>query len=452
MGHIPAMFSKESVTFYIDGEPYSADQSLPGYADLLEELKQPDPNVQRLIALTQPITAIREAVEEAVVEAELFGGDYLPRGVVSVTRNAVLYNGESLDGVLVDRILWLLAEGFDIMPMVRFLENLFQNPADFARDELYLWLETSNLPITEDGHFLAYKNVNGDFTSIHDGRTKNDPGTVVSMPRQQVDPVRDRTCSRGLHFCSKSYLPHFSSGRNNKVLLLKINPADVVSIPSDYGNAKGRAWKYEVLSVVDGDPQTKVWPAVTSATGGGYAKPVPPAPQHDAPLLFPSDLSKALFAALGEIGITDRDSRLDWAADRLDDLFYDIEDGVEDSDPRLGGWDGDTDTVESFTDLTVGQASILLEQAREIKARADEREAAKAAEAAAKARKAVDASLAANRAARDAEYARIDKAGIQTLRGEAARKGFAKATGKNPWSGTTVAELRTWLKGNVSWS
>jgi hypothetical protein len=29
--------------------------------------------------------------------------------------------------------------------------------------------------------------------------------------------------------------------------LVKIDPADVVSIPSDYDNAKGRAWRYEVM-------------------------------------------------------------------------------------------------------------------------------------------------------------------------------------------------------------
>lgn len=30
-------------------------------------------------------------------------------------------------------------------------------------------------------------------------------------------------------------------------MILKINPADVVAIPSDYNNTKGRTWKYEVV-------------------------------------------------------------------------------------------------------------------------------------------------------------------------------------------------------------
>lgn len=434
MGYIPAMFSNESVTFYIDGEPYSADQSLPGYRELLDELKQPDPDTEKLIRLTQPIQAIRTAVEDAVVGAEAKGPDYLPKGTVSVTRNAVLFNGRPIDGVLVDRILWLLSEGFDIMPMVRFLENLYQNPADFARDELYLWLENSDLPITEDGCFLAYKNVNGDYTSIHDGRTKNNPGTVVQMPRQQVDPVRDRTCSRGLHFCSKSYLPHFSRGSNGRTVLLKINPADVVSIPSDYNNAKGRAWKYEVLHDV-ADPQATSWKAVVSVNGGSYTPPAAlPTNPDDEILVIPSDLSKALFAAVGEIGLKVREDRLDWA----DEILFD-------------GDDSDDAYLDSFSDLTVGQAKTLLAKAREIKADEDAAEARKVAEAQANARKADNEALAARRAARDAEYARIDKAGVTTLRGEAARAGFKRITGKDPWS-TPVAQLRTWLKANVRWT
>jgi hypothetical protein len=33
--------------------------------------------------------------------------------------------------------------------------------------------------------------------------------------------------------------------------VVKINPADVVAIPSDYANAKGRAWTYEVVDEID---------------------------------------------------------------------------------------------------------------------------------------------------------------------------------------------------------
>jgi hypothetical protein len=46
-------------------------------------------------------------------------------------------------------------------------------------------------------------------------------------------------------------------------MVVKINPADVVSIPNDYSNTKGRTWRYEVVGEI---PFEKVeamsWPAI----------------------------------------------------------------------------------------------------------------------------------------------------------------------------------------------
>jgi DNA-binding XRE family transcriptional regulator len=39
--------------------------------------------------------------------------------------------------------------------------------------------------------------------------------------------------------------------QKRRLMLLKVNPADVVSIPSDYNNTKGRCWKYEVIDEID---------------------------------------------------------------------------------------------------------------------------------------------------------------------------------------------------------
>ena len=317
---LPTIISDKTITFYIDGRPYQASATTANFDAVKEELKKPNPDTDRLIALVTPA----QAIIAAVAQAEAAGPDYLPAGTVSVTLSEVRYNGEPIEGVLVDRILALLSEGFDIMPMVRFLENLYRNPADHAREELYLWLEKAELPITEDGHFLAYKLVRSDFKSQHDGKTDNTPGTVVSMPRQQVDPVRDRTCSRGLHFCSKDYLPSFGYGRGSTVVLLKINPADVVSIPSDYSNTKGRAWKYEVLQVVDHDPMNYKWASVVSADGGDYETD---GDEDEETLSFPSALSNALFGHYQDAELGDREDRLAHASSVLDlevTTFYEL--------------------------------------------------------------------------------------------------------------------------------
>ena len=70
------------------------------------------------------------------------------------------------------------------------------------------------------------------------------------MERYDVDDNRDNTCSTGLHFCSKDYLNSFGGART---VIVKINPRDVVSIPSDYNQTKGRACRYEVVGEIDQD-------------------------------------------------------------------------------------------------------------------------------------------------------------------------------------------------------
>lgn len=166
------------------------------------------------------------------------------RGNVSIQGETLYWKGEVFNGSLAVRMIAMLQEGFSIEPMVAFMDNLMENPSKRAVDELYGFLEKNNLPITPDGHFLAYKRVRDDYKDCHTGTMLNAPGCVVEMPRNKVDDNKDNTCSAGLHFCSQEYLKSFGGART---VIVKINPRDVVSIPSDYNNSKGRACRYEVV-------------------------------------------------------------------------------------------------------------------------------------------------------------------------------------------------------------
>ena len=166
------------------------------------------------------------------------------KGNVSIQGETLYWKGEVFNGSLAARMIAMLQEGFSIEPMVAFMDNLMDNPSKRAVDELYGFLEKNNLPITPDGHFLAYKRVRDDYKDCHTGTMLNAPGCVVEMPRNKVDDNKDNTCSAGLHFCSQEYLKSFGGART---VIVKINPRDVVSIPSDYNNSKGRACRYEVI-------------------------------------------------------------------------------------------------------------------------------------------------------------------------------------------------------------
>jgi hypothetical protein len=170
------------------------------------------------------------------------------KGAVKVEGGLVTYNGVELHNVVTDRILRLQSEGFKFTPLVNFLEKLIQNPSRVAVEELYLFMESGALPLCEDGDFLAYKRVKDDYTDYHTGTLDNSVGKVVEMIRNAVDDRRDHTCSYGLHFCSRGYLNAMGSGRT---VIVKINPRDVVAIPSDYSNMKGRTCRYEVIGELD---------------------------------------------------------------------------------------------------------------------------------------------------------------------------------------------------------
>ena len=167
---------------------------------------------------------------------------------VYITNGVVYYNQQPLHNVLTNRMVEMLNEGFNITPMKNFLINLMNNPSNRAVNELYSFLEVGNLPITADGDFLAYKVVTDNYMDCYSETINNSIGQVVKMDRNNVDDNCNVTCSHGLHFCSREYLTTMGSNRNDRrIMIVKINPRDVVSIPCDYNNTKGRCCEYQVI-------------------------------------------------------------------------------------------------------------------------------------------------------------------------------------------------------------
>jgi transcriptional regulator with XRE-family HTH domain len=131
--------------------------------------------------------------------------------------------------------------------MLKFMDRLYANPSQDAIDELYDWLNGCKLPITDDGRFVAYRRVRSDYKDCYTGTIDNSPGQIVFMKRSDVCDDRHNTCARGLHFCSGAYLPNYPGDR---IMQVVVDPADVVSIPSDYEYTKGRTWQYEVVKEI----------------------------------------------------------------------------------------------------------------------------------------------------------------------------------------------------------
>jgi len=176
------------------------------------------------------------------------------QGQVSIVNGKVMFEGEEVHGSISKRILEFMSKGLPFEPLVKFLENLMQNPSMQSQQELYDFLEHENLPVTEDGCFLAYKAVSKDFKDKWRGTFDNKVGQVCEMRRAKVDDNRGRGCSAGLHAGALNYVANYGSvDAGDNIVIVKINPEDVVSVPSDCNCEKLRTCKYEVVGLYQGE-------------------------------------------------------------------------------------------------------------------------------------------------------------------------------------------------------
>jgi hypothetical protein len=237
----PYLIQGNNIVVVINNQPHTISRTHITYDKVLNAIKAGD------------WATVQDTIEPKKVVLNYGAGN------VEVQGDQLFWRGREMHNALTTRMIAMLQEGFPIEPLVLFMENLMSNPSKRAVDELYGFLENNNLPITPDGHFLAYKKVREDYTDVHSGTFDNSVGKIVEMERNQVDDDKDRTCSTGLHFCSQEYLDHFSG---EHTMILKINPRDVVSIPRDYNNSKGRCSRYEVIGELGVSPEEAFTQAV----------------------------------------------------------------------------------------------------------------------------------------------------------------------------------------------
>lgn len=171
-------------------------------------------------------------------------------GKITLTDGVIHYEGRQMNCALSKRVLNMIREKANVNALVAFMDNLLSNPSKRAIDELYGFLENNSLPITPDGCILAYKAVNKDYKDIHSGSFDNRIGAKPTMHRNMVDDNCNRTCSTGLHFASLDYARGFRT-HDGHLMIVKVNPRDVVSIPIDYNHQKARCCAYEVVGEHD---------------------------------------------------------------------------------------------------------------------------------------------------------------------------------------------------------
>lgn len=230
---------RDSMTVVVDSKVYSVASDHPNWKAIMDAINVND---SRLVVSLMDIPSTLTK--------------WFRQGQVTVQNGEVFYGTRKLGGVVVDKIIEFIRLGHPVQPMLRFVEKLMSNPSHRAVEELYSFLEHKHMPITTDGNFVAYKGVQKDFYSItsgnitvikgkvKDGRIFNGVGEDIEVRRNEVDDNKDNHCSKGIHAGSLEYATSFGSG--GRVVLVEINPKDVVSIPSDCECQKLRTCAYKV--------------------------------------------------------------------------------------------------------------------------------------------------------------------------------------------------------------
>ena len=233
---VPFMFVDGNLTLVLNNKSYQVLPDHINYKMILEAL--PTATSEELLDIVD--------VEKAVAS--------FSDGMVEIKNGQVTYEGEVVHGSISKRILEFMSKGLPFQPLVTFLNNLMENPSMQSQKELYDFLEHEHLPITEDGHFLAYKAVRSDFKDKYRGVFDNRVGQICTMTRSKVDDDRGRGCSNGLHAGALNYVAGYGSLESgDKIVIVKINPADVVSVPSDCNFEKLRTCRYEVVGEYQGE-------------------------------------------------------------------------------------------------------------------------------------------------------------------------------------------------------
>lgn len=232
-----AIINQNSIGVYLNGALRTINKEHPHFEEIKAAIKINDSDeVEKLIDKTETINE--------------YG-----RSKIYVENGQIKYNGKVLDNHLTRRLTSLMEEGFGVDNLVAFIENLYQNPNEESINELYDFLEHFALPITEDGCFLAYKAVTNDYLDIYSRTISNKIGDEPFVDRIAVDSNRYIHCSAGLHVGAIGYVKSYGhcyrkpeAGYGNRIMIVKVNPRDAVSVPNDCSCQKLRTCRYKVIA------------------------------------------------------------------------------------------------------------------------------------------------------------------------------------------------------------
>jgi len=218
-----------TINGFFGGKPFMITASSPNYDKIKEALLK-----------SEDITQYLNNNEALKLKSD---------GIISYESRIPVWDGIPLPTYLSDKIIDLVSKGCEFDPIMKFMYNLCLNPTNHSIAELIDFLRHKNLPLTEDGQFLAYKAVTDGYLDIYSKTISNRVGESPKVAYESVDPNRAVECSRGLHVGAMDYVNWYAR-EDSRVLVTKVNPLNVVTVPKDHSFQKLRCCGYNIVAEI----------------------------------------------------------------------------------------------------------------------------------------------------------------------------------------------------------
>lgn len=193
--------TQNNITIYFDNKELMCSKEHKNYDKIIEEINKELPNYIYLESLFSIENIIKESSKN-----------------ITIKNGEMFFKEIKLNNKLIDRILDLINENFDVNYLILFLDNLYNNDNIKNKETFIDFIENNKLPISKDGHFYAY--------DINKKNTYNKYGDIV----------KDE--SFNLYFHNYDYISNQKDDiieNNYNVYILKINPLNIKDINNNIG-------------------------------------------------------------------------------------------------------------------------------------------------------------------------------------------------------------------------
>lgn len=191
----------------------------------------------------------------------------------------VLLNNYPLKTNLAERIRQYWISDAPYEPLLKLCEKSLANEREYMHEELFNFLECNDLPITEDGCFLAYKLANADGSPVYQTGSpiRYEVGKVIEEEEAKNERNRELCNGPGLYFGNRKYWgssswkgKEWNDSNGTRMFLVKIDPRDVTSVPRQYDNSKGKCWRMEVIKELTAETAREIFDSGVSVISDRY--------------------------------------------------------------------------------------------------------------------------------------------------------------------------------------